>query len=548
MTQQPVGLWTPGFYLDKTPIKRASFGLVMAFCVLSASVVTAEAPELDSALTADAEAGVEEAEAPEKAPLNEVVSVDLRKEGRVIVIRTTEAPKHSVFRMTAPYRLLIDITNATLSPNLASVIKGKGHVSAITTSSFSDGKTALARVEIMLGSEAPHHIRVIGNNLILSIRPPRDAPPPVRRDLDPKPEPFKRTRRRSGRPLRRATLGEFRLSKKPNRVVLSAPISDAVLYRDAMSLETLENPSRLVVDFDNAQVDPNWQSRLINRFGIRRMRAAARGKTVRAVFYIKDKSKYPVVSVTSSPARVSVVLTETLPDSEDAPAEPSYIARDVRFTEGEGIYRLTVDLDEAVKSDDLELRNTETQPILRVKGAELLEPLVRIMDVSALAKDVLSSISTYNEQGYLVIAAQMTAGTEHRCWRNERQIIWDFRAGVANLNENLEPEATAQDPDFDSEPETAEESSAELLPASERYTGRRISLDLRQADIRSVLRMLSKVSGLNIVASDSVSGRINFTLRNIPWDQALDIIVRAENLNKIQNGNIILVAPADELR
>ena len=79
------------------------------------------------------------------------------------------------------------------------------------------------------------------------------------------------------------------------------------------------------------------------------------------------------------------------------------------------------------------------------------------------------------------------------------------------------------------------------------YFGKKISIDVQDAAITSVLRLLADESGLNIVASDDVQGKITVKLDNVPWDQALDLILRAKQLGKVREGNIIRVAPQTAL-
>ena len=80
------------------------------------------------------------------------------------------------------------------------------------------------------------------------------------------------------------------------------------------------------------------------------------------------------------------------------------------------------------------------------------------------------------------------------------------------------------------------------------YTGQRISLDFQQADLIDVLRLISEVSGLNIITSPDVAGRVTTRMANVPWDQALDMILKTYGLGKVQEGSIIRVAPLDRLR
>ena len=163
------------------------------------------------------------------------------------------------------------------------------------------------------------------------------------------------------------------------------------------------------------------------------------------------------------------------------------------------------------------------------------------MDVSALAGEALTSISSYREAGGLILSARIGDRTEHRYWVKGSRLMWDFRSSKPRVAV-YDEESTAS---FDS---GLTQATGRLVPGQQRYNGRRISLDLKDADIQNVLRLLADVSKLNIVASDDVNGKITIKLRNVPWDQALDIILRAKQLDKTRNGNIIRVAPLSVLR
>lgn len=87
-----------------------------------------------------------------------------------------------------------------------------------------------------------------------------------------------------------------------------------------------------------------------------------------------------------------------------------------------------------------------------------------------------------------------------------------------------------------------------LLDDSSKYTGRLISLDLQDTDIDNALRIIAEVSNLNIVASDDVTGKVTLRLTDVPWDQALDVILKTNGLDKVIEGNVMRVAPVDKLR
>lgn len=81
----------------------------------------------------------------------------------------------------------------------------------------------------------------------------------------------------------------------------------------------------------------------------------------------------------------------------------------------------------------------------------------------------------------------------------------------------------------------------------ERFTGERLSLNFQDIEVRSVLAKLAEFTGLNLVASDSVTGRVTLNLNDVPWDQALELILQSKRLSSREQGNVIVVAPASEL-
>jgi len=96
--------------------------------------------------------------------------------------------------------------------------------------------------------------------------------------------------------------------------------------------------------------------------------------------------------------------------------------------------------------------------------------------------------------------------------------------------------------------ELTEADFSALLDDSSRYTGRLISLDLQDTDIDNALRIIAEVSNLNIVASDEVTGKVTLRLTDVPWDQALDVILKTNGLDKVLEGNVMRIAPVDKLR
>ncbi|MBI4829051.1 MAG: type IV pilus secretin PilQ [Nitrospinae bacterium] len=86
-----------------------------------------------------------------------------------------------------------------------------------------------------------------------------------------------------------------------------------------------------------------------------------------------------------------------------------------------------------------------------------------------------------------------------------------------------------------------------LTPSEKVYTGAKVSLDFQKADIHNILRIIADVSGLNVITSDKVKGDVTIKLANVPWEQALEVILKNNNLDMIREGNIIRIAPAAEI-
>ncbi len=127
-------------------------------------------------------------------------------------------------------------------------------------------------------------------------------------------------------------------------------------------------------------------------------------------------------------------------------------------------------------------------------------------------------------------------------------------ADVAKV-EAAKTEAAKTDTAATTEPEVvatsevpAESDISALLEGEPKYTGRLISLDLQDTDIDNALRIIAEVSDLNIITSDNVSGKVTLRLIDVPWDQALDVILKTNGLDKVQEGNVVRVAPVEKLR
>lgn len=500
--------------------------------------------------------------------------------GREVIIHTSKEPTFSVFRLSDPFRVLVDVNDARPGAVRELEKVNDGLLRYVSTNNFADETSSIVRVEIALEINAEYHVRAVGSSIVVSIEGPgaprvdrgaEDSAPAVAPEVAPVVE----TKAAA------VKLGAIQKKKVKGRTVLSAKLESGSLSKSDVAIEQLSDPPRLVVHVANAEINPKWQRVEIDRFGVQRARVGGSEDGVRFVLDLDRAEALPQLDVDAKDGRLELVLAAApiAPKAKEtakvepakaevvaeevavAPSLPAVVeeaapvhaaratinVKDVTFEPKDGFVRFTVLLDS--ENADVAKVGQGGAPMLRIANADLPKLLERTLDTSEVAGDVLQSISTYKEGNDTIIAAAVSDTTEHRHWKKGNKLMWDFR-GVTHAASTKEPvkvinygeQATA------GIGSTAIQIPGMLGPEATRYKGRRISLDLKDADIQNVLRLLADVSKLNIVAADDVKGRVTIKLRNVPWDQALDIILRAKGLDKTRNGNIIRVAPVEVLR
>ncbi|MGP5272031.1 type IV pilus secretin PilQ [Psychrobacter faecalis] len=188
----------------------------------------------------------------------------------------------------------------------------------------------------------------------------------------------------------------------------------------------------------------------------------------------------------------------------------------VNFTKGnDGGGNVSIALaNEAIPVD---VQRQGNKLVVRLTGSTVPRNLLRRLNVNS---GLVDSIDTKNQGQNGVITINVKEDFEYQAYQSGNQ-----------LNINIRKPELIREP-------TLEEKV---------YTGEALSMEFQDVEIRSVLDILAQFTEMNIVASDSVAGNITLRLINVPWDQALDIILKSKNLGKRENGNVILVAPSTEL-
>ncbi len=157
--------------------------------------------------------------------------------------------------------------------------------------------------------------------------------------------------------------------------------------------------------------------------------------------------------------------------------------------------------------------------IARFIGAKIPEKLRRRLDVNDFATPV-KTIDIYNEGNNGVMVIQPQGEFEYLAYQADNNMTISVKPVL--------PDAPKKRKEFI-------------------YTGEKLSLNFQDIEVRSVLQLIADFTSLNLVASDTVSGRITLRLQNVPWDQALELILKTKGLDKRTAGNVMLVAPADEI-
>ena len=172
--------------------------------------------------------------------------------------------------------------------------------------------------------------------------------------------------------------------------------------------------------------------------------------------------------------------------------------------------RVSVDMDEQAGKIRLDLGQVA-----------LPERLRRRLDVTDFGTPV-ERIDTFTEDGRTLVEVTASGTYDYAAYQTDDR----FTLSVEKLTE-----------------QEAEQRQEERFP----YDGEKLSLNFQDIEVRSVLQLIADFTGLNLVASDTVTGSITLRLENVPWDQALDIILQTKGLDKRRMGNVLLVAPAQEI-
>ncbi|MBL6749691.1 MAG: type IV pilus secretin PilQ [Nevskia sp.] len=288
----------------------------------------------------------------------------------------------------------------------------------------------------------------------------------------------------------------------------------------------IDKPARLSIDLVDTQLALSERYRKIN-VGLVRSVAAAQGQGRTRVVVEMVQLMPHTVTVQGNKILVQLTGVSATPSQQSAAAAAGAGAAQVisnidfrRGDKGEG--RVVVTLSDSRTPADV--RQEGGNYIARFRGAALPDRLLKRLDVLDFATPVKYVDARRQGSDVEVVVTPSTgAEFEQFAYQSGDQFIVELQP--------MSPEKLAQ-----------------RQREQPTFTGEHITLSFQSVDIRSLLQIIADVAGTNMVVSDSVQGSIAMRLQNVPWDQALDIILRTKGLGMRRQGNVMLVAPLDEIQ
>lgn len=279
----------------------------------------------------------------------------------------------------------------------------------------------------------------------------------------------------------------------------------------------LESPSRLILDFNEAQQNLKQSSIPVATAEASSVDVSSDAQRSRLTVNLANAGAF----TTRVEGNTFILKINSATPVAIAQPVQQQVAQGItnigfqRGAQGEGL----VVIDLAGQNTPVDVQQQGTKVIVRTLGSKIPAHLTRRLNVNDFATPV-SSVDAVNQNGSGVITIQSAESYEYMAFQTDNKLTISLKR----------PEVKGP-----------------LRPKSVAYTGKKISLDFQDIEVRRVLQLLADFTDINMVAADSVQGNITLRLKEVPWDQALDIVLKTKNLDKRRNGNVIWIAPVAEL-
>jgi type IV pilus assembly protein PilQ len=295
---------------------------------------------------------------------------------------------------------------------------------------------------------------------------------------------------------------------------------------------TVQTPPRIALDLPGVGNAMGKSNLDINQGNIRSVNIAQSGDRTRLVLNLKTPSNYRaqlegkvlvVVMESSAPAGGAVSTakspvagesTRFAENMNDAPVP----LKGIDFRRGQdGAGRVVVDLPN--NQVGVDIRQQGQSLVVEFLRSNLPENLRRKLDVTDFGTPV-QSVSTFQNGDRVRMVVEPRGAWEHSAYQTDNQFVLEVR------QQKQDPNKLVQGPG---------------------YAGEKLSLNFQNIEVRALLQVIADFTNFNVVTSDTVTGNVTLRLKDVPWDQALDIILQAKGLGLRKSGNVIWIAPKDEL-
>jgi type IV pilus assembly protein PilQ len=314
----------------------------------------------------------------------------------------------------------------------------------------------------------------------------------------------------------------FEVTQQGGNVVVRITTKEAL--KGVPANFTVTNPPRIAFDFANTTNALGRNSQDIGQGELRSMNLVQGADRTRLVLNLRRPVAHEAalegrnLVITLTAAAVAAAPAGQVAHFAEGKADAKHAIREIDFRRGRaGEGRILVDLSDT--STGIDIRQQGQNIVVEFIKTTLPENLRRRLDVVDFATPV-QTISTFQQGENVRMVIEAKGQWEHNAYQSDTQFA-------------VEVKPAAVDP-------------SRVSPRG-RYTGEKLSLNFQNVEVRAVLNVIADFTDLNIITSDTVTGAITLRLKDVPWDQALDIILQTRGLDMRKAGNVIWIAPRDEL-
>ena len=291
---------------------------------------------------------------------------------------------------------------------------------------------------------------------------------------------------------------------------------------------SVAQPARIAFDFPNTNNGLGKSAQAYNEGDLKSINIVQTEGSTRLVLNLSQAMSYEseldgkTLLLTLTPtAREAVGAAARVEHfSQARPSDLAHSIRDIAFRRGsDGEARITVDMSDP--NAGIDIRQQGQSLVIDFAKVTVPEGLRKRLDVTDFATPV-TSVNTVQQGANARMTITPKGLWEHNAYQTDNQFVIEVKAVIENPNKLVQGSRGG-------------------------YQGEKLSLNFQNVDVRRLLQVIGEFTGMNMVVSDSVGGAITLILKDVPWDQALDIILQQKGLDMRKNGNVILIAPREEI-